>query len=201
MDNIGIFIDGSNMFYAQKSNDWELDYKKIYNYCGQSGNVTVAKYFVAFPYYLDTESIGNYRKFRSALINIGFTVRDKEIKIRKIRYWNITIDETPLDEFMRDETGSKTVIDGKICIKKDFKRDYKGNLDIEMAIGMVTECNQYDKCFLFSGDSDFIPVARYLRQNNKYVICVAQKRSTSPDLINEVNKFIDLNQIKSEIER
>jgi len=82
-----------------------------------------------------------------------------------------------------------------------WKRDYKGNLDIEMAVGIITESNQFDKCFLISGDSDFIPVVRYLRQNNKYTICIGQKQSTSPDLINEVNEFIDLNQIREKIER
>lgn len=183
----------------KKSNGWKIDYKKLYSYCQQSGRIAVAKYFVGFPYYIDTKSIETYRKFRSVLINIGYTVRDKEIKVRKAYYWDIEIDGTPLDNFMRKK--NKMRHKGEISITRDIKRDYKGNLDIEMAISMITESHHFEKCFLLSGDSDFIPVVRYLRQNNKYVICIAQKKTTSSDLINEVNEFIDLNDIRSEIER
>jgi uncharacterized LabA/DUF88 family protein len=28
---VAIFVDGANMFYAQRDNGWHIDYKKVYD--------------------------------------------------------------------------------------------------------------------------------------------------------------------------
>ena len=32
MMRIALFVDAANMFYAQRDNGWEIDYKKVYKY-------------------------------------------------------------------------------------------------------------------------------------------------------------------------
>ena len=135
--NVGIFIDGGNTFFAQKHNGWSIDFEKLYKYCEKSGKINVACYYTASPHYKHTKKIDKYRKYRNALIDIGYTVIDKEVE-------------------KKGPQGKKN----------------KGNLDIEMALGIITSTNLYDICYLVTGDGDFIPIVEYLRNINKKVVCI-----------------------------
>lgn len=203
MTRIGLFVDGANIFYAQRENGWHIDFRKIYEYCKGFGEIRVAYYYTASPHYSGQEDIENYRRFRGFLINSGYTVQDKELKVIKTREleWVIEIDGKPLAEFIKDQIGSRVEHTGRIVLSGVEKKEMKGNLDVEMALGMVSQANLYDICFLISGDSDFIPVVKHLRHCGKEVIGVARKRSTSFDLINEINRFIDLAEIRRQIEK
>jgi len=165
--NVGFFIDGSNIFYAQRNNRWHIDFEKLYKYCEKYGTIKIANYYTASPHYKNIKQIEKHRRYKAALINIGYTVIDKELK--------------------------------EIQISKNKKR--KGNLDIEMALGIITSSNLYDICILITGDGDFIPIINYLRNIGKNVICIARKSTASLDLKNIVHRFIDLNDIRNEIEK
>ena len=79
-ERIAIFVDGGNMFYAQRNNNWHLDYVKIKNYFSLNRELYGAYYFTATPSSDQPEQIKRYRSFRSVLINNDWTVKDKEIK-------------------------------------------------------------------------------------------------------------------------
>lgn len=83
MGKIGIFIDGANMFYAQRDNGWHIDYKKLYDYCKQKEDVVAASYYTASPYYKHTKEIEKHNRYTTALSYIGYTVIDKPLKIMK----------------------------------------------------------------------------------------------------------------------
>lgn len=78
-----MFIDGASMFYAQRENGWQIDYKKVYDHFTDSAEVYGAFYFTATPPAAHPEKVERYRRFRRALIHIGFTVVDKEVKVIK----------------------------------------------------------------------------------------------------------------------
>jgi uncharacterized LabA/DUF88 family protein len=64
----------------------------------------------------------------------------------------------------------------KYIVDNNYKTGYikKCNLDIEMAVDMLIEKNNYDRVILFSGDGDMAHILRYLKQNyNKeiYIFC------------------------------
>jgi uncharacterized LabA/DUF88 family protein len=80
---VAIFVDGANMFYAQREIGWHIDFKKIYQYYTDNRQIYGAFYFTATPPAGDQQRVEKYRKFRGALINMGFTVIDKEVKIIK----------------------------------------------------------------------------------------------------------------------
>lgn len=163
---VAIFVDGSNMFYAQKENKWDIDFKKVYGYFNRGDREVVnAHYFTGAPHFKEVGKIEGYRKFKSSLTIIGYRVVDKEIKRTKGR-------------------------------EKD-----KGNLDVEITLSMVTTMNIWDEVIFLGGDGDFAPLMDYLSYQGKIITCVGRRQSTALELINVVHRFINLNDIRDEIEK
>lgn len=81
MDRVAIFIDGANMFYAQRDNRWKMDYRLVHQYFMDNRQKAGAYYFTASPPAADPHKVASYRRFRGALIHIGYTVVDKEVRI------------------------------------------------------------------------------------------------------------------------
>jgi len=81
MQRVALFVDGANMFYAQRDNGWFIDFRLVNQYFMDNREKAGAYYFTASPPAGDPARIDKYRRFRTALINIGFTVVDKEVKV------------------------------------------------------------------------------------------------------------------------
>jgi len=77
---VGIFVDAANMFYAQRDNGWHIDWRKVKEHFSRGRELVMAAYFTGSPYYEDVERLRRYRKYRTALTLIGYTVIDKELK-------------------------------------------------------------------------------------------------------------------------
>jgi uncharacterized LabA/DUF88 family protein len=83
MDRVGLFVDGANMFYAQKEIGWHIDFRLVCQYFFQNRERGPAYYFMASPSPGDQVRIEKYRRFKNALTYLGFSVVDKELKIIK----------------------------------------------------------------------------------------------------------------------
>ena len=207
MEKVALFVDGANMFYAQRDNGWYIDFKKIYEYFGKDKEVTVACYFTGTPHYKETEQIKEYRGFKAFLISTGYTVIEKEVK--KIKHkvpQDVLINGRKAKNIVKEEIGKQGKTPEEIKIKKADVKLYKGeeekaNLDVNITLTMTAEIEHYDRAIFFGGDGDFEPLLCFLRNNGKYIICVGRKESTALDLINVAHKFIDLNDIRAEIEK
>jgi len=81
------------------------------------------------------------------------------------------------------------------------KKTRKANLDVEFTIQVLAAMPAYDVAVLLTGDSDFAPLAQHLRNSGKQVICVARRQSTGLALVNVATTFIDLSDIRREIEK
>jgi len=77
----------------------------------------------------------------------------------------------------------------------------KSNIDIEIAIAILTTVNNWDEIVFVGGDSDFAILFQKIRDMGKKVIIVSTKETVSYDLRNVAHEFIDLDSIKSHIER
>ena len=95
-------------------------------------------------------------------------------------------------------------------IKKPLKRihhqsdigssiEEKGNMDVELTIDAVHNIEKYDKCILFSGDSDFLELVNYIKRRQKQVFVYSSKNSVSYELRTSCNRYIDLLTIKEDI--
>jgi len=81
MQRVALFVDGANMFYAQRDQKWHIDYRLVYQLVMDNREKAGAYYFVASPSPANSEKLIAYRKFRTALINIGYQVVDKEVRV------------------------------------------------------------------------------------------------------------------------
>ncbi len=207
MEKVGLFVDGANMFYAQKDNGWDIDFKKVYEYFGKDKEVTVAYYFTGTPHYKETEQIGDYRGFKTFLVSTGYTVVEKEVKRIKHRVpKDVLINGEKIKDIIKKEKERQGGIPEKIEIKKAHVKLYKGeerkaDLDVNITLSMTAERGHYERAIFFGGDGDFEPLLRFLRNNGKYIICVGRRESTALEIRNVAHEFIDLNDIRAEIEK
>ncbi len=77
---------------------------------------------------------------------------------------------------------------------------HKGNLDVELAIDAVHNRDDFQSCVLFSGDSDFEALIKYLKEYRKNCVVISTKDHVSIELLKQA-KFIDLKKLKEQIER
>jgi uncharacterized LabA/DUF88 family protein len=81
MARVALFVDGANMFYAQRDNNWHIDYRLVHEYFFQNRDKAAAYYFTASPSAGDQNRVDKYRRFRTALIHLGYSVIDKEVRV------------------------------------------------------------------------------------------------------------------------
>jgi len=81
MARVALFVDGANMFYAQRDNHWHIDYRLVQQYFFNNREKAAAYYFTASPSAGDQARVDKYRRFKTALIHLGYSVVDKEVKI------------------------------------------------------------------------------------------------------------------------
>ncbi|WP_448564481.1 LabA-like NYN domain-containing protein [Trichothermofontia sp.] len=77
----------------------------------------------------------------------------------------------------------------------------KANLDIEIVIDMFNTVDQYDRVVLFSGDGDFERAIELLRSKNTHITVVSTEGMIARELRNATDRYIDLNDLRSEIEK
>ena len=81
MERVGLFVDGGAMFYAQRDNGWHIDYRNVFHYFCDNREKAGAWYFTATPPAANADALERYRKFKHALTQIGYNVKDKEVRV------------------------------------------------------------------------------------------------------------------------
>ncbi|NLI01599.1 MAG: NYN domain-containing protein [Chthonomonadales bacterium] len=78
MERVSVFVDGANMYYAQKRLGWFIDYRKVLNHFAWQADheLSEAYYFTG----ADQQPRGRDSAFREYLNHAGYTVRAKSIK-------------------------------------------------------------------------------------------------------------------------
>jgi uncharacterized LabA/DUF88 family protein len=92
---------------------------------------------------------------------------------------------------------------GYIVKAKEVKRikisksayEWKGNLDVELAIDVLGNINNFDTLILMSGDSDFAPLLDAVKAQHKRVIVMSTKGHISKDLLDRA-KYINIKKLK-----
>ena len=58
----------------------------------------------------------------------------------------------------------------------------KADCDMDLAIKAIVEMKNYDKAIMLSGDIDFLPLYKYLKERCKEVVVIANSKSTSKEI-------------------
>jgi uncharacterized LabA/DUF88 family protein len=81
------------------------------------------------------------------------------------------------------------------------KYSQKANLDVEIVVDMFNTVEQYDRVILFSGDGDFDRAVELLRSKNTHITVVSTEGMIARELRNATDRYIDLNDIRADIEK
>jgi uncharacterized LabA/DUF88 family protein len=77
----------------------------------------------------------------------------------------------------------------------------KANLDVEIAVDMLSLVGSYDTAILVSGDGDLAYAVNAVSYKGVRVEVVSLRSMTSDYLINVADRYIDLEQIKDDIQK
>lgn len=99
-------------------------------------------------------------------------------------------------------------INGYIVRTKDVKRirvakgvyEWKGDFDVELAMDALDHIQEYDTAVLLSGDSDFAPIVKRMKEHKKVVIVMSAKHHISRELIQLASRYINLKKLRDKIE-
>lgn len=178
-----VFIDGSNLHYSLKEADWEIDYFRMHNFLRSElfGGFDAVYFEGYFP---DKAPGLNLLKNKQKLIKTR-----KEAKFRffkKLREFGFIIETKPINSVYDFTSG-------------DYHR--KCNFDVEITIKALEHIDKYNTFVFFSGDGDFTKLVKYLKGKYKQVIVIGTKKRTSQSLQQAANQYINLNNLKAQIER
>jgi uncharacterized LabA/DUF88 family protein len=75
----------------------------------------------------------------------------------------------------------------------------KGNMDVEIAIDAVNTVAKYDLAVLFTGDSDFLALVRYIRGHGKKVYAYSSRNNVSTEIRTGTDGYTDILNIQNNI--
>ena len=77
----------------------------------------------------------------------------------------------------------------------------KANLDVEIAVDLMALVSSYDTAIIVSGDGDLAYAADSVSYRGARIEVVSLRSMTSDSLINVADRYIDLDQIKEDIQK
>jgi hypothetical protein len=90
-------------------------------------------------------------------------------------------------------------------VQKELKTFYDGtrkaNLDVEIAVDMLSLAGRYDTAVLVSGDEDFVYAVNAVAYKGCRVEVAGFRSNTAPKLIDVADCFIDLGEIAEKVRK
>lgn len=182
-----VFIDASNLFYGgEKSLGWKIDYKKFLGYLKEKYGANNIFYFGgveihSFFYDYQTEESVPVKILEKYLVELLENESDKLDEaailligrhLKRVRFYK------KLDEF-----GYKLFLKPvKLYEQDDGATKRKANCDVDMAFHLMKEKENFDRAVILSGDGDFLPVLKYLKEIGKEVIILSRGRRTAKEI-------------------
>lgn len=188
------FIDASNLFYGgEKSLGWKIDYQKLLKYLQDKYKIIKTFYFGGveihnFKYnYLNNHSVP-IEELERYLVDFihgnGNRLNEAELllisrHLKRVRFYS------KLKKF-----GFQLILKPvKMYEEEDGSTRRKANCDVDMAFYLMKEKESFDKVIILSGDGDFLPVLKFLKEKGKEVIILAR----GPRTAREIRQFAGSN--------
>jgi len=187
MNKTYVFIDASNLFYGGKGSlGWNIDYEKLAEYLKGKYDANKLFYFGGVETYgfcfdylkndhvdLDElyEWVSNYIKEKAITLNeaelllIGRHL-DRIKFYKKLKSFGYNLYLKPV----------------KLYVQEDGTTKRKANCDVDMTFYLMKEMKNFDRVIILSGDGDFLPVLKYLRELNKEIIILARGERTAKEI-------------------
>jgi uncharacterized LabA/DUF88 family protein len=199
-----VFIDASNLFYGgEKSLGWKIDYNKLLNYLRGKYNVECVLFFggaetYGFPYNYQTQeslSISELEQYLTEKLKNSAYLSDTKVILigrhiqrvrffKKLEHFGYTLFIKPVKSYEQEDGVMKR----------------KANCDVDMAFYLMKEKENFDRVIVLSGDGDFLPVLKYLRNSGKEVLIMARGKRTAKEIRQFAGgKFMDFVRLEKHI--
>lgn len=167
-------VDGHSMFYAQQKVGWFFDPRRLLTLAAAGEGVEMTSAF----WYAGLKDPTDQRPFRDALTGLGYTVRTKPLR------------ELP------GGGGSGWSGDG------EPQRQYtRANLDVEVAIDLLTVADRTDEVWLLSGSRDLERLVEVLRCRGLRTVLISTEGMVARELRNAADQFVDLASLRPKLEK
>lgn len=199
------FIDASNLFYGgEKSLGWKIDYEKLLQYLKQKYEVDKVFYFGGaeihefnYNYQInETIPLKEVEKHLSLFLkNSGGKLNEAELllvgrHLDRIRFYK-KLEGFGYLLFLKPV---------KLYEQEDGATKRKANCDVDMAFHLMREKENYDRVLVLSGDGDFLPVLKHLREIGKEIIILGRGERTAKEIKQFAgDKFRDFEYLKRKI--
>ncbi|MBV9773730.1 MAG: NYN domain-containing protein [Gemmatimonadetes bacterium] len=195
---VAIFIDGWNFRYATyESFGLRVDYTKLLRYFSESA-ILVRAYFYTGEW--DDSAISRYVRLSNPA--------DPQTKQREMEQQRDG--ERAFWRFL-NRNGYR-VVRKPVRVVRAEEEDVgiKADLDLELAIDMLTLADRVDRIILVSGDGDFVPLVDAVAKRGVRVAVVSTQSEeafrnaryrASDDLLDAADEFISIESIRRYIER
>jgi uncharacterized LabA/DUF88 family protein len=168
-------VDGHSMFYAQQKVGWFFDPRRLLALAAAGEGVELASAF----WYAGLKDPTDQRPFRDALTGLGYTVRTK-----------------PLRELPGGGGGAGWSGD------HEPQRQYtRANLDVEVAIDLLSVADRTDEVWLLSGSRDLERLVEVLRARGLRTVLVSTEGMVARELRNAADQFVDLASLRPKLEK
>lgn len=189
-----VFIDASNLFYGgEKSLGWKIDYRKLKKYLEDKYQAERILYFGGvethtFQYdYMANSSVplNSLEKYLNDLL------KEKGRKLNEAQLLLISRHLQRVKFYLKlEKFGYELYLKPvKLYEQDDGTTKRKANCDVEMAFYLMKEKEKFDRVIVLSGDGDFLPVLKFLKENQKDVIIL----SRGPRTAREIRQFAGAN--------
>lgn len=181
------FIDASNLFYGgEKSLGWKIDYQKLLLYLQEKYQVSKVYYFGGvethgFEYDYQREVTvpldALEKHLLSLLKNKGNKLNEAELlligrHLQRVKFYK-KLTHFGYDLFLKPV---------KLYDQEDGTTRRKANCDVDMAYHLMKEKDVFDRAVVLSGDGDFLPVLKYLRDSGKHIIILGRGPRTAKEI-------------------
>jgi len=175
-------VDGHSMFYAQQKVGWFFDPRRLLDLASAGEGVELASAF----WYAGLKDPKDQRPFRDALACLGYIVRTKPLR------------ELPSSSGVSGGGGGGSGCAGDGEPQRHFTR---ANLDVEVAIDLLSVADRTDEVWLLSGSRDLERLVEVLRARGLRTVLVSTEGMVARELRNAVDQFVDLASLRPKLEK
>ncbi|OGY58851.1 MAG: hypothetical protein A3F24_02455 [Candidatus Colwellbacteria bacterium RIFCSPHIGHO2_12_FULL_44_17] len=199
------FIDASNLFYGgEKSLGWKIDYQKLLLYLREKYNVSKVFYFGGieihqFVYDYQTQETVPLRAVEQHLLSL-LKNQNQELNEAELLLIGRHLQRTRF--YLRlEKFGYELILKPvKLYDQEDGTTKRKANCDVDMTFCLMRYKDNFNRVIILSGDGDFLPVTKYLREIGKDVTILGRGKRTAKEIKQFAgNDFRDFEYLKNRL--
>lgn len=170
---VGVYIDGSNIYYGGRKAGWKLDYGKLIKFIERKYEIVVINYYNSIGY--EKNETGKYLKNE----NGKYVLNQATLKFEKVlKKLGIKVISKPLKFIHGNESIATNKLDG------------------DLMIDALLESKKWDELILLSGDCDFERLIKEMILRNKKVNIFSFESRISYEIIVLSKKYNIINFTK-----